>query len=117
MEQCRHGFWRAKLYKAHPDMIRGDDYTRLRDRLEPILIFGIFGYPILVVLGLTSSIWPLLFFLAAYTSIHLSWPISWWLGEGRIAALPYAGVTFLRGFARTAGLCMGTFQFGLKKSG
>ena len=115
-EQYRHGFWRAKLYKGHPDMIRGDDYTRLRDRLEPILVLGILFFPIMVMLGINSLIWPLLVLLAGYNLIHLSWPISWWLGEGRIEAFPYAGVTFLRGFARTAGLCMGIFQFGLKKS-
>ena len=116
MEQYRHGFWRSKLYKAHPDMIRGDDYTRLRDRLEPILVFGMSGYTMLTVFGITTLIWPLLLFLAVYTLIHLSWPLSWWLGEGRIGGLPYGGVTFLRGFARTAGLCIGTFQFGLRKS-
>ena len=114
MEQCRHGFWRAKLYKGHPDMIRGDDYTRLRDRLEPVLVGGIVGFLLLAVLWITGFIWPLLIFLAAYTSIHLSWPMSWWLGEGKAEALPYAGVTFLRGFARTLGLGAGVFRFGLR---
>jgi glycosyltransferase involved in cell wall biosynthesis len=38
MQQYRHGFWRAKLYKAHPDMTGGDDYTRLRDCWE-LLVF------------------------------------------------------------------------------
>jgi glycosyltransferase involved in cell wall biosynthesis len=116
-EQYRHGFWRAKLYKDHPDMIRGDDYTRLRDTLEPILVLAILGFSISAVLGISRTIGPLLVLLAVYTSLHLSWPISWWLGEGRIGALAYAGVTFLRGFARTAGLCMGIFQLGFKKSG
>ncbi len=115
MQQYRHGFWRAKLYKAHPDMVGGDDYTRLRDRLEPILVLGIVGFSILSVLGITGFIWPLLVFLAAYTSIHLSWPVSWWLGEGKADALPYGGVTFLRGFTRTVGLAVGFLRFGLKK--
>jgi glycosyltransferase involved in cell wall biosynthesis len=117
MQQYRHGFWRAKLYKDHPDMIRGDDYTRLRDRLEPILVIGIIGFSIPAVLGIASFIWPLLIFLATYTAMHLSWPVNWWLGEGRIGAFPYATVTFFRGFARAAGMCRGIFQFGLKKSG
>jgi hypothetical protein len=116
-EQYRHGFWRAKLYQDHPDMIRGDDYTRLRDRLEPILVLGILACAVLAVFGIIGSSWPLLVLLGAYTAIHLSWPISWWLGEGRIGGFPFAGVTFLRGFARTAGLCMGIFQLGFKKSG
>jgi glycosyltransferase involved in cell wall biosynthesis len=114
MEQYRHGFWRAKLYRDHPDMVRGDDYTRLRDRLEPILVLGILVSLILHVVGINGSSWPLLILLAAYTAIHLCWPISWWLGEGRIGAFSYAGVTFLRGFARTLGLCVGLARFGLE---
>jgi GT2 family glycosyltransferase len=115
MEQYRHGFWRAKLYKNHPDMVGGDDYTRLRDRLEPILVLGIMGFSILSVLGITGFTWPLLVFLAAYTFIHLSWPMSWWLGEGKADALPYCGVTFLRGFTRTFGLVVGLLRFALKR--
>jgi glycosyltransferase involved in cell wall biosynthesis len=114
MGQYRHGFWRAKLYKNHPDMARGDDYTRLRDRLEPVLVLGIVGFAISTVVKITNSIWPMLILLGAYTVIHLSWPLSWWLGEGRIGAFSYAGVTFLRGFFRTAGLCFGIFRFGLQ---
>jgi glycosyltransferase involved in cell wall biosynthesis len=117
LEQYRHGFWRAKLYQDHPEMIRGDDYTRLRDRLEPILVLGILTLTILPVLGIMGSRWPLLLLLGAYTAIHLSWPISWWLGEGKIGAFSFAAVTFLRGFARTAGLCLGVYQLGFKKSG
>jgi glycosyltransferase involved in cell wall biosynthesis len=114
-EQYQHGFWRAKLYKNHPDMVGGDDYTRLRDRLEPILVLGIVGFSILSVLGITGFIWPLLVFLAAYTFIHLSWPMSWWLGEGKADALPYCGVTFLRGFTRTFGLVVGLLRFAPKR--
>jgi glycosyltransferase involved in cell wall biosynthesis len=113
-EQYRHGFWRAKLYKDHPDMVRGDDYTRLRDRLEPILVVGIVGFSVLAAFGITGFMWPLLMFFIGYTSLHLSWPISWWLGGGRIGAFAYAGVTFLRGFTRTAGLCAGIIRFGLQ---
>lgn len=117
LEQYRHGFWRAKLYREHPEMIRGDDYTRLRDKLEPVLVLAVLTSAILSVFGIIDSNWPLLLLLGAYTAIHLSWPISWWLGEGKIEAFPFAGVTFLRGFARTAGLFMGIFQLGFKKSG
>jgi hypothetical protein len=115
MQQYRHGFWRAKLYKAHPDMTGGDDYTRLRDRIEPILVLGILGFSLLAVLGITRFMWPLFFLLILYCSIHLSWPVSWWLGEGKADALPYGGVTFLRGFTRTVGLGVGFLRFGLKK--
>ena len=115
MEQYRHGFWRAKLYKAHPDMIGGDDYTRLRDRIEPILVLGILGFPLLAVLGMVPFVWPFVFVVVLYFSIQLSWPVSWWLGEGKADALPYSGVTFLRGFTRTIGLAAGSLRFFLKK--
>jgi len=113
-EQYRHGFWRAKLYKEHPNMIGGDDYTRLRDKFEPILVLGITGFSVLALLGITSFVWPLFAILLAYACIHLAWPVRWWLGGGKAEALPYAGVTFLRGFARTIGLCAGILRFGLQ---
>ena len=113
-EQYRHGFWRAKLYKEHPNMIGGDDYTRLRDKFEPILVLGITGFSVLALLGITSFVWPLFAILTAYTSMQLSWPVSWWLRGGEAEALPYTGVIFLRGFARTIGLCAGILRFGLQ---
>lgn len=115
LEQYRHGFWRAKLYKDHPEMIRGDDYTRLRDRIEPILVLGILGLPLLAGLGLIPLVWPLVFVVVLYSCIQLSWPVSWWLGEGKADALPYCGITFLRGFTRTFGLAVGFLRFGLSK--
>jgi len=115
LEQYRHGFWRAKLYREHPDMLRGDDYTRLRDRFEPICVLGILASAILAFFGITGSLWTLLVLLGVYAVIHLSWPISWWLGEGKVGAFPYGAVTFLRGFARTVGLCIGIFQFGFRQ--
>ncbi|MGD8694152.1 MAG: glycosyltransferase, partial [Syntrophobacterales bacterium] len=63
MQQYRHGFWRAKMYKDHPDMMGGDDYTRLRDRIEPILVLGIVGFSLLVVFGMTRFTWPLFLLL------------------------------------------------------
>ena len=114
MEQYRHGFWRAKLYKEHPDMIGGDDYTRLRDRVEPVLILGIAGFAALALLGIANLVWPLFAILVAYTCIHLAWPVSWWLGIGKADAVPYAVVTFLMGFARTGGLAVGILRFCLK---
>ena len=115
MQQYHHGFWRAKMYKDHPDMTGGDDYTRLRDRIEPILVLGILGLSLLAVLGITRFTWPLFLLLALYFSIHMSWPVSWWLGEGKADAIAYGGVTLLRGFARTVGLGVGFLRFGLKR--
>ena len=113
-EQYRHGFWRARLYQDHPGMTGGDDYTRLRDRLEPILVLAMILPAGAFLLGITWFALPLLVVLGLYTSIHLSWPLRWWLSNGTIEALPYACVTFLRGFARTAGFCVGVLRFNLR---
>ena len=96
-------------------MTGGDDYTRLRDRIEPILVLGILGLSLLAVLGITRFTWPLFLLLALYFSIHMSWPVSWWLGEDKADAIAYGGVTLLRGFARTVGLGVGFLRFGLKR--
>jgi cellulose synthase/poly-beta-1,6-N-acetylglucosamine synthase-like glycosyltransferase len=38
-EQYRHGFWRFKMYRAHPMMMTGDDYTFWKDPLEIVLLY------------------------------------------------------------------------------
>jgi glycosyltransferase involved in cell wall biosynthesis len=114
-EQYRHGFWRARMYQDHPDMMGGDDYTRLRDRIEPILVLGILCFLLLEAVGMVRFAWPLFLLLILYFFIQLSWPMRWWLGLGKADALPYGGVTFLRGFARTIGLTAGFLRFALKK--
>jgi glycosyltransferase involved in cell wall biosynthesis len=116
-DQARHGFWRMKLYRAHPDMMSGDDYTRRRDRLEPILVLWIFLLAGLAPLRVYFSLPLLLGCMAGYLALHLSWPLRWWLQRGRVDALPYAGVTALRGFARTLGLCAGLLRFAVGARG
>jgi glycosyltransferase involved in cell wall biosynthesis len=110
-DQARHGFWRMKLYRAHPDMISGDDYTRRRDRLEPILILGMVFLAGLAPLGVHFPLPLLLGCMAGYLLLHLPWPLRWWLQEGKAEALPYAGVAALRGLARTLGMCAGLVRF------
>jgi glycosyltransferase involved in cell wall biosynthesis len=47
-EQFRHAFWRMKLYKDHPEMAKGDDYTVLKDILEmPLAGLSVAGIPFL----------------------------------------------------------------------
>jgi glycosyltransferase involved in cell wall biosynthesis len=115
--QFCHGFWRAKLYREHPDMISGDDYTRTRDRLESILVLANLVLAGLLPLGVHFSLPLLLGGVAGYLFLHLCWPLRWWLQEGKADALPYAGVTALRGFARTLGLCAGLLRFAVGPRG
>jgi hypothetical protein len=34
-EQARHGYWRMRLYRVHPERMRGDDYSGPLDFVEP----------------------------------------------------------------------------------
>lgn len=95
-------------------MTGGDDYTRLRDRLEPVLVFGMVGLSSFASLGFRKLFLPLFGVVALYSALQLAWPLRWCLKDGNIEALPYAGVLFLRGFVRTIGLALGVFRFGLK---
>jgi glycosyltransferase involved in cell wall biosynthesis len=110
-EQFRHGFWRAKLYSDHPDMMSGDDYTRVKDRVEPFLVLVLLVCAGLAAVGIPGAILPLSAVLIGYTALHLSWPVRWCVQEGKAEALPYTAVTFLRGFARTLGLFGGILRF------
>jgi len=46
-EQYRHGFWRAKMYHDHPQMIKGDGYTFWKDMVEmplsALLLLAVLG--------------------------------------------------------------------------
>ena len=42
-EQFRHGFWRVKMYRDFPSMMRGDGYTFWKDIIEIPLAGGLLG--------------------------------------------------------------------------
>lgn len=107
-EQYRHAFWRMKLYKDHPDMIRGDDYTKFRDALEmPVAVLIIAALPLLltewwvVEIFLISS----LFLLFLPFSLRISYQK---VNPGYLLYLP---LLFLRSFARVAGMIKGLWHF------
>jgi cellulose synthase/poly-beta-1,6-N-acetylglucosamine synthase-like glycosyltransferase len=44
-EQFRHGYWRVKMYKDHPGMMRGDGYTFWKDIIEmPLSACALFAW-------------------------------------------------------------------------
>ena len=106
--QFHHGFWRAKLYKTHPHMVGGDDYTRAKDLLEIPLAVATLGLVI-------SNVWT-----------HRARSFPWWLGtwllwsfveippaleisfyEKHWEPLLLAPLAFCRAFARLSGLIRG----------
>jgi cellulose synthase/poly-beta-1,6-N-acetylglucosamine synthase-like glycosyltransferase len=114
-EQARHGYYRMLIYRTHPKMATGDDYTGIKDMIEPPLALLLLvlaplslvldGSLILVVLGLALAYC----LLQVVALVGEGWRPA---GSKRWA---YGGVTFLRGFARGLGMAAGLVRFGLKK--
>jgi glycosyltransferase involved in cell wall biosynthesis len=113
-EQARHGYWRMLIYRTHPRMMTGDDYTGAKDIAEPPLALT------LLALGLGSVIMDgtLTNFALGLALLYCLLQVVPLMGEVWNTAgnnrWPYAGVTFLRGFARGLGMAAGIVRFGLK---
>lgn len=107
-EQFRHGFWRAKIYKLHPTMAKGDDYTFWKDIAEipmalmilSFIFLSFFKQAVLAILGFFVG---LLFTIEVYFS-RLS---SKTLGDCIYSSF----ILFLRAFARASGFLTGMICF------
>ncbi len=113
-EQWRHGFWRVKMYRDHPKMSLGDDYTFWKDIAEPALILSI------TACALLSLLWAEFFLLLAFflvsCLIFIEIFYGWVITKRISATLFFAPVMFVRALARTAGFCTGSLHFSAKKS-
>lgn len=107
-EQYRHAFWRMKLYKDHPDMIRGDDYTKFRDALEmPVAVLIIVALPLLL-----TEWWVVeIFLLSGLFLLFLPFSLRTSYQKGDPCYLFYLPLLFLRSFARVAGMIKGLWHF------
>ena len=110
-EQYTHGYWRMKLYKSHPDMAGGDDYTRIKDVAEPPLALASLASVI------TLPFYPPAFVLLASVMgiIQLPAAVQISIGHKDIRYLVLAPVTFFRGYARGLGMLMGFIRFFIRK--
>ena len=106
-EQYTHGYWRIKLYKAHPDMRGGDDYTRKKDIVEPPLAILSLAF----VLALPVSAAPFLISAAALFAMQIPWSVKMAAKENDLTYLLFAPVGFLRSYARGLGMIAGFFRF------
>ncbi len=104
-EQYRHGFWRVKMYRDHPQMSFGDDYTFFKDIAEVPISLGIMAF------GILSFVKPLIFIpLIVFFSLIiclLQFYYSYVMTKNFRLFLGYAIVMLLRSFARTIGFSSG----------
>ncbi len=109
-EQYRHAFWRMKLYKDHPDMIRGDDYTGLKDAIEiPVSVLSLCGLPLL----LTQYSFFEFLLLGFLVLLLLPLPVRISLQKRDPRYLIMAMLFFFRALVRAAGMMEGIVRFWL----
>ncbi len=107
-EQARHGFWRAKMYRDHPGMSRGDDYTFVKDMMEPVLVCVIAAGTAMWALGVTGGGITVLTgtVLLGITETAYSFRMcAFWTERLYLCA-----VMFLRSFTRTYGFIVGIWN-------
>lgn len=114
-EQARHGYYRMLMYRTHPEMITGDDYTGIKDMVEPPLaLILLVLVPLALIMDGSLSLLALGLALAYCLLQVIDLKGKGWHAAGSQRWL-YAGVTFFRGFARGLGMLAGLLRFGLKK--
>lgn len=104
-EQYRHGVWRMRLYKEHPQMALGDDYTRIKDIIEPPLAVVVLSTIFFTLLGPLKYIF--FSFLILYVCIQLPMVLRVILRKKKLQYIYLFVITFLRGFARGIGMLKG----------
>jgi glycosyltransferase involved in cell wall biosynthesis len=107
--QFWHGYWRAKLYQDHPDMMRGDDYSGLFDYIQtPWFLFTLCLIPF-------AWISPIHIILLAFsiTGLIFQFPLTAKITARKRQSkyLMLIPVNFFRGLARSLGMALGIWRF------
>ncbi len=108
-EQYVHGYWRAQLYRTHPGMMRGDDYTFWKDILETLLALFVLALGLMVMMAP-----PVILTIAGIAVLFLSLLeifFGWRIMHQTRAGLCFAWVMFWRSFARAIGFMHGGLSF------
>lgn len=109
-EQYRHGYWRMKLYRLHPDMTKGDRYAGILDFVQPPLAMALIGTLI------ASFFYKPLFsvaFLLVVLLLALQLPVTLKavIRNRQYSYLCLLLILFLRAFARGFGMLKGIWRF------
>lgn len=110
-EQFRHGYWRMKLYRAHPDMMSGDHYTNWKDIIEPPLSLLLLGLIPFYKINTVGHI--IIILLTFYSFIQIILPLRVVWRNKSFKYLYLFWITFLRGFSRGLGMFVGVLKFGI----
>ncbi len=108
-DQFWHGYWRIKLYRGHPRMMRGDVYGGLLDLIQPPLALLILVLLPLAHLTLVAYLVSVL--MSAVVAMQIPRPVAIIRRTGRMRYVALAPITFLRAFARGLGLAVGLVKF------
>lgn len=107
-EQFRHGFWRAKMYREHPDMARGDDYTFFKDIIEmPLAVLNVLMFMFFFLKVAPAEL------AVAYLILFIGFELYYaarMIG-GSFQPIVFSIVMFLRAHWRLAGFLAGITSF------
>ena len=109
--QLVHGYWRVRLHRKHPQMLKGDVYSGVFDYIQPpLFLITLLLLPFTVITPLN-----ILFLFMLLTGLLLQFPLSFRIIERthKKKYLFLVPVTFLRGFARSVGMSLGMIKFSL----
>jgi glycosyltransferase involved in cell wall biosynthesis len=109
--QLRHGFWRVKLYRDHPAMVRGDDYSGPLDFAGPVLALGALALTPFLWIAIVAAVWCVLILGVFATQAPLAVRVGRRPGAGR--GLAFLGLAATRAAARGLGMGIGVLRFGL----
>lgn len=108
--QFWHGFWRVKLYKEHPNMSGGDDYSNILDYLQPVFsLLILFFLPFVFFVPIIRQFFLLLLTLEVLLQLPVGLPVI--IMSSKLSCFFIIPVTFLRGFSRSLGMFYGVVKF------
>lgn len=112
-EQYRHGFWRVMLYRHHPEMKKGDDYTFWKDIIEPPIVLGLLLIFFMFLFQVSTGN----FFLSCLM-LFIIFEVFFGLIYCRhfFDGVYFGVVMALRSVARTAGFLVGVLSFLISKT-
>lgn len=111
-EQFRHAFWRMKLYRDHPDMTKGDDYTLLKDGIEiPLGAMILAGTPLLF----TEYWYAELSLIILFILFSIPMTVEITLKRKDLTYLLLIPLFFLRALSRLGGFLKGIWHFWFKR--